>query len=193
MAYAWIVLVLVACISAGATVTVDDLKVFEAVTSRGRRLTNWERPATEDLHKSLTPLQVSVTQKKRPEPPFQNDFWNHSETGVFVDTVSDELLFSSLDKVFSPFGWPVFSRSLPGVKLLEQEKAGLPFKTVEVHAPVSGSYLGRKQVDRKLGFTYRVNSAALRFVPESAMDATGLGDLRRALFVDEKRDHAQEL
>jgi methionine-R-sulfoxide reductase len=132
------------------------------------------------LRRRLTPDQYQVTQCEGTEPPFANEYWDEHREGIYVDVVSDEPLFSSLDKYDSGTGWPSFSRPLQpeAVSTLTDHRLVLP--RTEVRAAGSGSHLGHVFDDGPVptGRRYCMNSAALRFVPKERLDEEGYGEFR---------------
>ena len=132
------------------------------------------------LRRRLTPDQYQVTQCEGTEPPFANEYWDEHREGIYVDVVSDEPLFSSLDKYDSGTGWPSFSRPLQpeAVSTLTDHRLVLP--RTEVRAAGSGSHLGHVFDDGPVptGRRYCMNSAALRFVPRERLDEEGYAEFR---------------
>lgn len=142
-------------------------------------MTEFKKPSQATLMKTLTPLQFEVTQKDGTEPPFRNAYWNHKAKGIYVDIVSGEPLFSSLDKFRSGTGWPSFTRPLVATNIVEKEDSKLFMKRVEVRSKLADSHLGHVFTDgpAPTGLRYCINSAALRFVPLTEMKAQGYGAL----------------
>jgi methionine-R-sulfoxide reductase len=138
----------------------------------------------EDLKKRLTPMQYQVTQHQGTEPPFHNEFWNHKEEGIYVDIVSGEPLFSSLDKFDSSCGWPSFTKPMDATPVTELTDLGHNMKRVEVRSKQADSHLGHVFEDgpKPTGLRYCINSAALRFIPKEKLEDEGYGHLKH-LFV----------
>ena len=141
------------------------------------------RPTDADLQRRLTPDQYNVTQCSATEPPFRNEFWNHHEPGIYVDVVTGEPLFSSTDKFDSGTGWPSFVRPLESANVTEHADDSHGMHRVEVRSASADSHLGHLFPDgpRPSGLRYCINSAALRFIPATRLEAEGYGEYR-ALF-----------
>jgi peptide methionine sulfoxide reductase msrA/msrB len=132
----------------------------------------------ESTQKALTPLQHHVTQQGGTEPPFNNEYWDHKKVGIYVDVVSGEPLFSSLDKFDSGTGWPSFTKPLEPDNITHKEDRSLLMTRTELRSKRGNSHLGHLFPDgpHPTGLRFCVNSASLRFIPIEAMEKEGYGE-----------------
>ena len=127
----------------------------------------FSKPSDSELKKSLTELQYDVTQEDGTEPAFNNEFWDNKKQGIYVDVVSGEPLFSSLDKFKSGTGWPSFTRPLVDKNIETKTDTSFFMKRTEVRSAIADSHLGHLFEDgpEPTGLRYCINSASLRFIP----------------------------
>lgn len=133
---------------------------------------------TPEAVERLTPRQRAVTQSDLTEPPFQNEFWNSKEPGIYVDVVSGEPLFASVSKFDSHSGWPSFTRPLEPDNVVELSDTSHGMSRTEVRSAHGNSHLGHLFDDgpaHEGGMRYCINSASLRFVAAQDLEAEGYG------------------
>ena len=149
---------------------------------------------TQEALERLTPEQYRVTQQSGTEMPFRNEFWNHDEPGLYVDVVSGEPLFTSLDKFDSHCGWPSFTKPVLPENVLEKRDSTHGMVRTEVRSNAGDSHLGHVFDDGPRhagGLRYCINSASLRFIPASELERAGYGEYTK-LFSGAQVSTAQE-
>lgn len=145
------------------------------------------KPSDKELRKRLTPMQYEVTQNNGTEPPFQNEYFDHEEEGIYVDIVSGEPLFSSLDKYDAGCGWPSFTKPLQHSRIKMVPDYSHNMVRTEVRSKLADSHLGHVFEDGPIdrgGLRYCINSAALRFIPKEDLEKEGYGEYK---YLFEKR------
>ena len=140
-------------------------------------MADFRKPADAELKEKLTPEQYRVTQHEGTEPPFRNAYWDNHEPGIYVDVVSGEPLFSSLDKFDSGTGWPSFSRPLEAENVATRSDRSHFMRRTEVRSRSADSHLGHVFDDgpKPTGLRYCMNSASMRFIPVDRLEAEGYG------------------
>jgi peptide-methionine (R)-S-oxide reductase len=137
----------------------------------------------------LSPEQFRVTQQNGTECPFENAFWDHDDPGIYVDVVSGEPLFSSLDKFDSHCGWPSFTKPVNPENVEEKRDSSHGMSRTEVRSRHGDSHLGHVFDDGPQdagGLRYCINSASLRFIPFDELESEGYGEYRKLFQHQEK-------
>jgi peptide methionine sulfoxide reductase msrA/msrB len=171
-------LVLAAALSGCTVGTVgQDASAAPAQANGGDDMKAYTKPSEEEIKKRLTPEQYQVTQKEGTEPAFRNEYWDNHRPGIYVDVVSGEPLFSSLDKFDSGTGWPSFTKPLESDNVTTHEDRTLWMKRTEVRSKHADSHLGHVFDDgpAPTGQRYCMNSASMRFVPVEKLEEEGYG------------------
>jgi peptide methionine sulfoxide reductase msrA/msrB len=146
-------------------------------TYNPEQMKDFKKPAPAQLKDKLTSEQFAVTQQCGTEPPFHNAYWDNHKPGLYVDVVSGQPLFSSLNKFDSGTGWPSFTQPIQSADVLEKKDSTLGMERTEVRSSLADSHLGHVFDDGPgpNGLRYCINSASLKFIPVEEMDGAGYG------------------
>jgi peptide-methionine (R)-S-oxide reductase len=143
-------------------------------------MTTYRKPPAGELAETLSDEQFRVTQQCGTEPPFRNAYWDNHEDGLYVDVVSGEPLFASVDKFDSGTGWPSFTRPV-APNVTEHTDSAFGMRRIEVRSRHADSHLGHVFPDGPReagGLRYCINSASLRFIPVDDLEKEGYGEFR---------------
>jgi len=181
----------------GETTTGNAIRSVVIVVSLvcgGTCMSETRKLSPEQLKSKLSPLQYEVTQQCGTEPPFRNEYWNNHQAGIYVDVVSGEPLFSSLDKFDSGTGWPSFTKPIAHGVVSEKHDRSHGMQRTEVRSSSGDSHLGHVFPDGPgpNGLRYCINSASLRFIPVDRLEAEGYGEYKQ-LFDKVGADASQEI
>jgi methionine-R-sulfoxide reductase len=155
-----------------------SILLFSFALSFSAGAEGYKKMTKDELKKRLTPLQYSVTQEEGTERPFANVYYDNKAAGIYVDVVSGEPLFTSLDKYDSETGWPSFKKPISSKSITMKKDKGILGTRTEVRSKNTDSHLGHVFADGPgpEGTRYCINSASLRFIPVDKLESEGLGE-----------------
>jgi methionine-R-sulfoxide reductase len=152
-----------------------DTNHWAAPVGPWKKVPRRARPSDEQLKRELTPVQYDITRQDGTEPPFHNEYWDNHASGIYVDIITGEPLFTSLDKFDSGTGWPSFTRPISGDALRKKTDTSDGMVRDEVRSKLGDDHLGHVFDDgpAPTGLRYCIDSAALRFIPADQLANAG--------------------
>ena len=176
--------ILIFLVLLGIGIGIQNYKPKKTTNDTPRQSSKYMKPSPEEIKNKLTDMQYQVTQEEGTEPPFDNEYYDNEYTGIYVDVVTGEPLYSSKDKYDSGTGWPSFTKPISEDAIVLRTDNKLLSSRTEVRSKIGDSHLGHVFNDGPLdkgGMRYCMNSASLRFIPKEDMEKEGYGEYLKQL------------